>query len=133
MIIQDPPTMLRRILLSLLLLFALPLAADEVWTIGGSAYAYSQSSPCNYLRWAAHAVFHNRGNAPEVIELVHVSNGGVAGGPEIGTPAVGTVPANTSRSDDMLRICGLSDDAIWVNRYEVPSSVLVEGRLEYTN
>src|SRR5450755_122758 len=110
MIIQDPPTMLRRILLSLLLLFALPLAADEVWTIGGSAYAYSQSSPCNYLRWAAHAVFHNRGNAPASVELVHVSNGGAPAGPS----SMATVPANTSRTDEMLRVFGFSDSVVWV-------------------
>lgn len=87
--------------------------AADVWVVHGDVMTPRQ--PGVFTRWDAFAILHNVSDASATVRLVGAN------------PVSITIAAGTSRTSHFGERL---QDALWVSRFDVPSGVRVEGRLE---
>jgi hypothetical protein len=115
---------MRKLLCCISLLITPLAAARDVYIIQGAARGVPTTDV--FTLWSTDAVFYNTTEVEQVVQLAHISNGGLAGT----APTAFTIPArHTRRLEDATRWRPAQDAPLWVLRLSVPDDVRLESSL----
>jgi hypothetical protein len=119
---------LKKLTLSLVLLFVTTACfAADTWILQAAADGFNDG--CRTQSWGADAVFQNTTDTPATVRLLGVSNGAIT---DSAIPKSFDIPPH--RTVTLLQMTrGLwrasTVPPIWVTHLDVPTGVLVEGRI----